>query len=296
MFFMLQSTHLFFFIILLTGLLTVSTDIQQKKIYNVHLALSTALGSIVICYASLIKHEIILSHLISGTTAFIIGWFLHRRNLWRGGDAKLFALYAFLMPPLGHGTALFSGTIRLFACSFIAGMIIIFPVFIKDIIINHRTIANDMLSPAKRQTMFEAIVRTIFISWIFFPFYHRITNPAIILTITYFIFSWGYNTKKFELLKMEYIELPIGIVFGFLMRLWLYPNSLSCQALTRFIIMITLFTAISTCIQIALNLLKEYRDRVPFAPLLFIGCILSYTSFLTGLMHMVAQWNVLLSR
>jgi prepilin signal peptidase PulO-like enzyme (type II secretory pathway) len=79
------------------------------------------------------------------------------------------------------------------------------------------------------------------------------------------------------------------------MRLWLSPHALSWPVLPLSILQIGLFAALSACIYATLDLLKEYHDRIPFAPLLFTGCVLSYTPFLTGLMNMVTQCNVLLS-
>jgi len=269
------------------GILTTSTDLWQKKIYNIHLILGAGLGLIAVWYTLLISPKIIISHLADGGLAFFIGWLLYHFKLWRGGDAKLFVLYAFLMPPLEHGTSLFSGAIRLFACSFIAGMIILIPLFIKDIASNYNTVINKLLSPKK---LFTAIEITILFSWIIFPDYYlaRIIHiPSISLVITYLIF---YIARRFlKKIEVNYIIIGSGITFGFLMRLWLSPHSLSWPALPYSIFKIGLFSALSACIYAALDLLKEYHDRIPFAPLLFTGCVLSYTPFLTWIMHLVSR-------
>jgi Flp pilus assembly protein protease CpaA len=296
---------LFLWLILTIGVLTTFTDLKSKKIYNQHLALGAILGLSAITYAAVFKHEHVLFHIINGLVAFGVGFLLHRSAVWRGGDAKLFTLYAFLMPPPAYSRLLCPGVISLFACSFIAGTAILFPIFIKDIIINHKKILTDLFSPAKRKALFIGNFTVICSSWTLFPFYYlaRMTNPVIILTISYLFFNWKYRlhnvVKKnyiIEFFNKNYISVSIAIIFGFLMRLWLFPNSLSYPALTRFIIMITLSTAISTCIHTTFNHFKDYEERVPFAPLLFMGCLLSYTPFLTGLMQMVTRWNVLFSR
>ena len=90
--------------------------------------------------------------------------------------------------------------------------------------------------------------------------------------------------------------ISFALIYGFSMRLWLSPDSLSLPTLTRYILMITLSVTISTCIHTTFNHFKDYHDRVPFAPLLFIGCALSYTPFLTRIVHLVTRWNVLFSR
>jgi Flp pilus assembly protein protease CpaA len=301
----LNPNIIFFSIILIIGVLTTFTDLKNKKIYNQHLAIGAILGLIAAAYAAVFRHEHILFHIINGLVAFLIGSLLHRFTLWKGGDAKLFTLYAFLMPTPVYSHILFPSVINLFACSFIAGTIILIPAFIKDIIINHEIIAKDLFLPAKRQALFKAIVAVVLYSWILFPFYclARNTNPIIILTISYFIFSWLYKireeVKKYYIIKFfkkNFVGISLFIVFGFLMRLWLFPNSLSYPALTRFLIIITLSAAISTCIHTTFDHFKNYQERVPFAPLLFMGCVLSYTPFLTWLMHLMARWNILFSR
>ncbi len=294
----------FFFIILIIGLLTTFTDLKNKKIYNQHLGLGAVLCLIAITYAA-IRHEEVLSHIVNGLAAFLIGWLLHRFALWRGGDAKLFTLYAFLMPTPAGQHLFLSSVVCLFACSFIIGTVILIPVLIKDIIINHKIIANDLFSPEKRQALFKAIVRIIYSTWILLPFLYlaRATNPVIILTVSYLFFNWGYKIQDqvkehfiIKFLKKESRDLAIGILFGFFMRLWLSPNSLSFPALTRYILMVSLSTVLSTCIHTTFYHFKNYHERVPFAPLLFIGCILSYTPFLTSLMQVMRQWNVLFYR
>ena len=296
---------IFLSIILIIGVITTSTDLVKKKIYNQHLAIGAALCLIAIVYTAIFKHEHVLFHIANGLVAFLIGFFLHRVTLWRGGDAKLFTLYAFLMPTPVFNHLLFPSVVSLFSCSFIAGTAILIPFFIKDIIINRQMIARELSLPSKRQAQFKAIARVVFSSWILLPFYYvaRITNTVIILTVSYLFFSWGYNSRKeaekhyiINFFRKEWIELSIGIIFGFVMRLWLSPNSLSFPALARFLIMITLASGLSTCIFTAIGHLKEYRDRVPFAPLLFAGCMLSYTPFLTRLIHVVVQCNVLMYR
>jgi hypothetical protein len=295
MLFLSQPSHLFGCIILIIGILTTSTDLWQKKIYNIHLILGAGLGLMAVCYTLLIDPKIIISHLTNGGLAFLIGWLLYHFKLWRGGDAKLFFLYAFLMPLAGPGTALFSSALRLFACSFIIAMIIIMPFFIRDIISNHTMITYNIW--LRREAIFQGVMATVFYSWIVFPVFYiaKITNPVIILTVSYLIFLWGYDASESEakehyiinFLKKKYIEMCIAIPFGFLIRLWLVPDSLAWPVLVRSILTIGISTLLSACIHTALKHLKDYRDRVPFAPLLFIGCILSYTPFLTRIMYLI---------
>ena len=107
------------------------------------------------------------------------------------------------MPVPAYSHIPFPVIINLFACSFIAGMIILFPIYVKDIIINRQAIVNDLFLPIKRQALFYAAGTTLYISWILYPVYYlaRITNPVIILTVLYLIFAIGDILLKKEVKK-----------------------------------------------------------------------------------------------
>lgn len=282
MFVMPSSRHLLFLVLLLVGIMTSLTDIRHKKIYNIHLAFSAALGSAVIGYAFFIKHELILSHLSNATVAFFIGWFLHHRNMWRGGDAKLFTLYAFLMPPPTFTRLPFSGVVSLFACSFIAGTIILTPFLIKDLATNKRLSVKNIRTPA------ETLGGTIFLSWLLFPVYYftpyllgKIIQPALVsLGLTYLLFRVAQVLVK--RIKMNYIIACGVIATGTLLRLWISPQSLAWPVLRHSLIQIGMFSGFAALISLTFdNSHEDHSHRVSFAPLLFIGCVLSYTPFLT---------------
>jgi len=277
---------IYFSIILLTGVLTVSSDIHVRKIYNRDLFLGTVLGLAAMIYARLWAHEDIVCHLVNGLAAFVIGLVLYRLNEWRGGDAKLFTLYAFLMPPPGVYNTLLSSAINLFACSFISGSILLLPLFIK-IILTHQL--KSSLHNIKG--LLKTSGRTVLISWAFFPVYYaaifhfsKFVNASIIfMTVTLLIlFSVRFFLEK--ILENQFV-LAGGFILGFLMRLWLEPHSLSCPVLPYSVLKIVIYCAISVFIYGTFDHLKENRDRIPFAPLLLVGCVLSYTPFLTWIMH-----------
>ena len=284
----LKPNLIFLSIMLIIGTLTVITDLQNKKIYNDHLAIAAVLGLAAIIYTAVWRHENILFHISNGLIAFVIGVCFHRFDLWRGGDAKLFTLYAFLMPALKPDHILLSSAINLFACSFIAGMIVLTPIFIKDIASNYNAIINK-LSPKTRKELLTEVKMTIFLAWILFPVYYfarTIQIPFLSLVITYLIFYIVHHFLR-KTIKINFLIAASGITFGFLMHLWLSPNSLSWPVLPYFILKIGLYYALFACIYTSFELLEEYKNRVPFAPLLFIGCVLSYTPFLTWIMHMM---------
>jgi len=357
---------IFSFLILAIGVFTSFTDIKSKKIYNHYLTIGAVGGLAAVVFTAVWAHENILFHFINSLIAFLGGAFFYRIGVWKGGDAKLFMLYAFLMPALPRGLLLFSSAVNLFACSFIVAMIIMMPILIKDVISNRNVIAKKFWE--KRTAWFMGILISVIFSWIMFPIYHlaRFTsNPVLILTFSFFIFLKGYkDTRKIEavaikskllavssngkkilgelidhdiledfpptgvrlfpnmdtkketvreiakddfdkiwmilqeakegkaknhfianFIKNNFILLCAGILFGFLMRLRFFPNSLSWPNLTFTILNIGLFSGLSACLQITFDCLGKYKDRIPFAPLLFIGWGLCYTPFLTWFMQ-----------
>ncbi len=287
----MESTIVFSSIILIVGLLTILSDLKNKKIYNSHLMIGFVLGLAGIVYTSIWTQEPVVFHIINGIIAFITGTFLHRISIWKGGDAKLFALYAFLMPAI-EPNPLPSSVINLFACSFIAGTMVILPFLIKDTFLNYKAILRKITSPDQRKPLLTAIGITCFYSWIFFPLYYFagfIRIPALSMLITYFIFYIvrRYIKKAPITRQTQNILIGCGIALGFLMRFWLSPSSLSWPILGYSILKIVVFSTLAAGIYIVIDFFsKQYHDRVAFAPLLFIGCVLSYTPFITWIMHL----------
>jgi Flp pilus assembly protein protease CpaA len=297
----LQPFHLFLTIILIIGCLTIGTDIRYKKIYNTHLILGAGLGLIAVFFTMTIKAGTIVPHLTNGVLAFLLGWLFYHYNIWRGGDAKLFALYAFLMPSITHTENLISHAVKLFACTFIFGAIIFTPIFIKDILSNYLAIRTQLLS--KRDAILQSAMTAMVFSWILFPIYSvaNQTNPFIVLIISYLLYIWGYDHKEkkgvfWSFLKQKRFELSFGILLGCFLRLWISPHSLTWPALILSFMRVGIFVTVSAFIHTALSHLRTYKDRIAFAPLLFTGLILSYTPFLAWLTDKIYRWNALFYR
>lgn len=280
---------LFLAVILITGLITIFTDLKSKKIYNNHLLMASLLGIAALIFTMQSDPRNIPFHFINGLIALVSGFILYRFEIWRGGDAKLYALYAFLMPPFKSGQTIFSSSLSLFSCAFIAGLIIFLPLFIKDFTANK----NGELDWVNLKPPLESVQLTIFFSWILFPLYYftsnffaQIIHSAIIFQIITYIIYVSIRRIFKDMIRLSYLTVCLGIVFGLLTRYWLNPQSLSWPALPVSILKISLFSALSSLIFVTQLEFKNYQDRVPFAPLLFMGCLLSYTPFLTWIRNL----------
>jgi Flp pilus assembly protein protease CpaA len=89
------------------GLICAYTDIKKSKIFNrwvaVGLLYAFFLYLLLIAYSLLIEHQegvsFVFRMIQNGAIAFLLGYILWRHKLWSAGDAKLFTVYAFLIPP-----------------------------------------------------------------------------------------------------------------------------------------------------------------------------------------------------
>ena len=100
-------TYLFLIPLGLLGGITSYTDIRYGKIKNIHLLLgliySICLYSFLIVYSTYGIHQpgnlkYLFNLFLNGSFAFLCGYLLWRFDLWAAGDAKLFSLFAFLIP------------------------------------------------------------------------------------------------------------------------------------------------------------------------------------------------------
>ena len=82
------------------GLICAYTDIKYGKIFNKWIIFS--LIYIFFLYTFLLSHGANISYIFesifNGSIAFLAGYLLWHFKLWSAGDAKLFAVYAFLIP------------------------------------------------------------------------------------------------------------------------------------------------------------------------------------------------------
>ena len=279
---------IYIYFIFLIGVVTTFTDLRTKKIHNLHLTIFTTLAAILIIYMSIIKNENLLTHLTDGWLASLIGWLLYRFNLWRGGDAKLFALYALLMPPIENNNVLFSNAMNLFFCSFIFGATLLLPFLIGDTVLNFKSIAVNLFAPKNINKSLRTLEITILSSWVLFPliyFINRNNNAFIAIIITYIIFVFASRVPR--TLQRNLFIMSGMFIIAFLLRIWLIPSSLTWQAIAHSIFNILIYSSLSACFYTILQHFKKRHERIPFAPLLFIGCILSYTPFLNTVAHIL---------
>lgn len=102
----MNSDYLFLFPIFLIGLITGYQDFKCGKIKNKWIILGLVWGIAVYAFSvifkffnpSVISYSYMLAVFINSGIALLVGYLFWRFNLWSAGDAKLFFVFAFLLP------------------------------------------------------------------------------------------------------------------------------------------------------------------------------------------------------
>lgn len=98
---------LFIIPLILIGIITSISDIKSGKIKNSHLRFGYIYTLLLFIFLTIYSLVFVEQHtnlkylfelVVNGTIAFVIGYLLWYFNLWAAGDAKLFPLYALLIP------------------------------------------------------------------------------------------------------------------------------------------------------------------------------------------------------
>lgn len=282
----LSPTFIFDFVIFLVGLVTIYTDLKENKIHNHHLGLGIILAAAGLLYSAFWSKASLPEHVMNGIIAFVIGYVFYYLELWKGGDAKLYALYALLMPGLPQGSPVVCAAIHLLACSFIIGSILLLPFLIKDIAVHSDSLRHFF----SITTLFRTVRITILYSWGLFPLYYfgaKWHLPAFVLLTTFVVFNVAHHV--FQKMDMEHHALyalrAVVILTGFFTRLWMDPHSLTPTVLIISLLKITAYSTFFTLLYRSLEFFKQRHERIAFAPLLFTGCVLSYTPFLALILH-----------
>lgn len=285
--FLLTSTIVF------VGVLTTFTDLRHKRIYNKHLIVGGIAGSLLVFIFNQSGHpNNIWIHLFNGLTGLLIGVILRHASIWRGGDAKLFALYSFLSPSTASQSITLEIPTNIFLYSFILCFIVLLPSTLLHIVRNRNFILRILLS-SNTYVGFSGGIGAIFLfTWLFFPLFHltKLSSPLIYLTLSCVIYQWGYSTEPVKKPAKLWVESILLFIAGLCMRLWLSPESLTYAALARYILKNLVFSLVAVWIHKLITQLKDAKDRIPFAPALFFGCMLSTTHISKWLKEIFLQY------
>jgi Flp pilus assembly protein protease CpaA len=273
-------------LIIVTGLLTSVTDLTHKKIRNNHLLVVGAIYIALVIYFFLSQKTLPTLELLSGGIAVAIALFLYTQNLWKPGDGKLFIFFSFLMPSTGYENIFYFPSLQLFINAFLLGLLFILSDVIKGVCRSPKMVFLRMIAIKTRSHMIKTFFLSLCLSWMIFPLLHylRLDRSGFLsFMIIYILLHLFYLFINF-IPKNRYIYIFI-LTAGLLLRITLDPQFFS--GLTPLIYLVTIFcyALLSHTLVDLTDRMILFKDRVPFSPFLFAGCLLSYTPFLAWFMH-----------
>ena len=277
------TDRLLFGVIFIVGGITIFTDLKERRIYNRHLLAGALIGGIVLLCGVVLGHENRVGNGVNGLAAMLAGATLFYVRIWKGGDAKLFTLLAFLMPATGYKSTALASAIAFFASTFIFGLLIIMPLLLVGAARGRETLRAlfRMQGSAEVRHSFFA---TLIISWLFLPitiffrasFYSRESFLLLFIFLLLLKEISGFREWVFEKPPVLLLIFIVGVC-----ERWAWgPQLLLWPYLAEYLVRMIAAALGFFCLKIMLDCQKGVQDRFPFAVLLFSGCLLSYTPFL----------------
>ncbi len=277
-----------FLLILITGAVTSYTDLRWRLIRNSHLmviaivALSGYLLDIVLS-GSLGQIQALALNVLAGILISII---MYWKESWRAGDAKLFILYSILMPKTNYEPFFPMRCLVFFINVFIIAFIYLLLLVIWEQVRNRKTINLKRYWIKGRKKIINSFVITLTLSWMLLPLLERTAlsrQPFLLCLVTYCFYRFCYPIvrpiKKYSLLF---------IVGGLALRFFLTPEFFQIRPFMTFTRTLIIYNVIFYTLNSLSKNFQDVNSRVPFAPFLWMGCALSYSSFL--------YWFMLLSK
>lgn len=200
---------------------------------------------------------------------------------WRAGDAKLFMLYALLMPPVSSPIIQNFSCIHHIAITFLIGSTFLIPFVIQDIIKNKEAILPKILSKNTFELLKDSFFITLAIGWIIFPLIHQLRlfqNPLLSFLFIYILYIVLYSLFD-RWTESKWLAISI-LLFGLALRIFFMPHFFTWHYFLQFITLTLFYSLTFRILFLTIATLQSSKDRIAFAPFLFIGSILSYTNFL----------------
>lgn len=276
-------------LILVTGAITSYTDLKHRKIKNAHLAVIFFISLLLYIFLFVFKSPFAAQDLklsaLNMLLAVLVSLFFFGTKRWAGGDAKLFILYSFIISADPRAGFLRLPTLTLFINTFLMGAVILFPIQLAKN-------GADILTSLFRSDFYRRLARTFLfilsISWILYLFIatlHLNNNVFMTFSLSYLFYAVFYRYFS----RAGFLAFLSIVVSGLLLRILLEPASV-----TPVNILITFKrTFVFSCFFYILDILscdktkdRKLEERMPFAPFMFIGAVLSQTVFLTKVMQL----------
>jgi len=282
----------FYILIFITGILSVTTDIRDKKIKNIHL------GLISLVAIALYVIEIMLGRLQPSLTLLAnpliglgIGFILYSARLWQAGDAKLFFTYSLLLPVNIYDPILPFSCLSLFINSFLLSFIVLLPLLLHSIIANKNKIIKQVVSIYTFFYFINLFLIILGISWVVQPLMKLLPlKDNIFLNFIVLSISYSLVYRFINAIKRNKIFLGIVFVAGLFLHYAFIPQFFSIPVVLRYISSTITYTAIFYILRIVISIKEDLPLRIPFSPFMFIGAYVCNTNILWWILKIIGGY------
>lgn len=265
----------------LTGIFSIFTDLALKKIKNIHLGL-IIFCALIIYFVSFINGQLNISGVLvfNPLIGLAVGFLLYLSGIFKGGDAKLFFTYSLLLPHNRYPNILPFTCLALFANTFIVSFLFILPFLLQDIIVKKPAIIKEVFSQKTLLDFGRIFLITFGLSWLIEPSLKFLFLKSNVF-LNFILLYLGYLSfyKVLNKIKIKWIIIFMFIL-GCALRYVLIPDSYSYERMMIFFKKTFLFSVIFYTLRMILDSQEGKSDRIPFAPFMFLGAILTNTDFL----------------
>lgn len=280
-----SSLIISFLLIFLIGILCSVTDLRHRKIRNKHLMILSITAVIFALVKIILDGHIQILQMQNIICAVIISIIFYMKGLWAGGDAKLFVLYSFIMPVTGYESKMFLPTVVLFVNTFIIALIFVCLVLLVIFIRNSNSLKWFYIKKYfNLMEILRAILLTNAVAWIIFPLLSLCGLAKYGFLIVCFI-NVSIAKKINHMLQNKVIVFWV-IVSGLMFRLINSPDFFLLENLLNYLKTVIGCALVSMIFYQGKRNSDYLKERIPFAPFLFLGCLLSYTPFLWWIMSL----------
>jgi len=151
-------------------------------------------------------------------------------------------------------------------------------------------IVRDIFKPGALSRLLPPILTAFCVTWMVFPLCHSLglgQGSAVTFLISYLFMLLVYRLKAI----LEHNKVLFVIVFlsGLVLRYKFSPGFFHWPNLFAYFGVVLAYTAAGILLFQGSQHMKHSETRIPFAPLLFLGCLLSYTPYLSFMMHVLGR-------
>lgn len=285
---MLNCMNIYFYsLIFVTGALSIYTDIRERKIRNIHLAIICFFAFIVYFFSFLsgslkITPAIILNPLL----ALIIGFVLYVSDLWRPGDAKLFFTYCLLLPNNLYYLMVPLSCFVLLINIFLTSFVLISLLYIVGIINSKSLIIKKFISLQALFYLGQTVLITLCLSWVIQPLTSILPIKNNIFLNLIIIFC-GYSLVYRFMNKIRNVFLIISVLAaGLILRFICMPYFFTFANFVNYLKYTALYSIIFYALRVLIDLKEKEPTRIPLSPFMLIGALLANTGFLWWLIRL----------